>query len=463
MVLSHPLTNAQNDSSSVIINKINISGNKKTKDRIILRELTFRENESVPISGLMSKLEQSRKNIYNLNLFSTVVLNIKNWEQNKVNVDITVEERWYTYPFPVFELADRNFNVWWNQIEPHRDLRRTEYGIRFIQANTTGRNDWLRVSFRLGYSRKLETSYNLPYIDKKLHTGLSFFFSYSQNKQIAYITQDNKQLFFPDPFVTNAPFIRERFVYGITLTHRPIIHHTHFIEGRYHQNWIDHTIANLNSDYFLNGNQRQQFFFLRYAFENDFRDVKQYPLKGHYLYFEIAKTGLIIFPNEPDITTLTAEGRKFWQLSANHFLSGQLKAMYSTPEKQPYFNQKAFGFKQDFVRGYEYYVVDGQRFTLLKSTYKFKLAHFEIHNSGFLPKKFNTIPYNFYLKTYCDIGYVYDNYAYKQWSNPLNNNWLAGTGIGLDIVTIYDMLFRMEYSINLKKEHSLFLHFKVDI
>ena len=43
----------------------------------------------------------------------------------------------------------------------------------------------------------------------------------------------------------------------------------------------------------------------------------------------------------------------------NIFVGSSLKGKWSSDSYQPYFMQVAFGF-DDYVRGYEYYVIDGQ-------------------------------------------------------------------------------------------------------
>ena len=47
---------------------------------------------------------------------------------------------------------------------------------------------------------------------------------------------------------------------------------------------------------------------------------------------------------------------------------------------------------------------------------------------------------------FADMGYVNDKrYAT---ANPLANNWLHSYGAGLDFVTYYDKVLRLEYSFN---------------
>jgi hypothetical protein len=122
----------------VFIDSIQIQGNKKTKDRVILRELKFTVGDSIHISQLSIVLEKNEKYVLNTGLFTWGKINIKRWDArtNRVTLLIELMEAWYIWPFPIFELADRNFNVWWN--EQNRSLKRVNYGIRLRHYNTTG-------------------------------------------------------------------------------------------------------------------------------------------------------------------------------------------------------------------------------------------------------------------------------------------------------------------------------------
>ena len=70
-------------------------------------------------------------------------------------------------------------------------------------------------------------------------------------------------------------------------------------------------------------------------------------------------------------------------------------------------------------------------------------------------KIFNKIPFKIYAKTFADMGY---SYSTQQFSSQLNNTFLGSAGIGLDIITFYDLQIRIEYSINQLGQNRLFLH-----
>ena len=133
----------------VVVTDILIEGNKKTKEKTILRELDFAFGDTIPTIDLISRLRRSEELLLNTGLFTLVRINIKIWnaDTNHISINIELHEMWYLYPFYIFELADRNFNVWWEEQE--RSLKRINYGGRLTWLNLTGRRDLLKATIRL--------------------------------------------------------------------------------------------------------------------------------------------------------------------------------------------------------------------------------------------------------------------------------------------------------------------------
>ncbi len=443
-----------NANGHVIIDRITIEGNFKTKERLILRELSIRPNDTISFKSIFSVLEKNEQQLFNTGLFLEVEILLKDWNNNHVTAYITVVERWYVFPAPILELADRNFNVWWEEMG--RDLSRLDYGIRFRHNNLSGRGDRLKLVTQFGFTQKFELYYKSPYFNKQQTLAVQPFIHFSRTKQIPYATIDNKQ-----PFYEHPDFVRDRFYSGVDFFYRRSINYKHTLSLEFDQNKIGDTVATMNKDFFLEGRVFQRFFELNYSFEEDHRDVRYYPLSGRHFELELNQKGLGIF-NDLSMTSITASLGLYKPLGQKVYAASQLKSKISFPRKQPYYNQLAFGYRQDFVRGYELYVIDGQHYSLFKSTVKYQLFNgFQSKLKSNAFSKFSTIPLGTYIKAYLDIGYVHDEYYFAQ--NPLNNELLIGGGIGVDFVTYYDMVLRVEFSINKLNEKGLFLHFKIDI
>jgi hypothetical protein len=134
---------AYDTGSFVKIVSINISGNKKTKGYIILRELPFKTGDSLTFSSIDKTLKQAHDQVYNITLFSDVSISPQFISASEVVINVVVKEKWYIYPTPQFQLVDRNFNEWIKVY--HANLDRVVYGAKFVHYNFSGRRDQLRV------------------------------------------------------------------------------------------------------------------------------------------------------------------------------------------------------------------------------------------------------------------------------------------------------------------------------
>jgi outer membrane protein assembly factor BamA len=451
------------DSAFVVIDDIRIEGNRRTKKSIITRELDIAPHDTIPASRLKAILTKNKNKVFNTGLFVAVemlaidTLNDTSATYRHQDIVLQVKERWYTFPSIIFELADRNFNEWWT--DRNRDLRRTDYGVRFHQQNFRGRNEDLKFVLQGGFTKKFELSYNIPYINRKQQSGLRVAFSYSTNKNVAYKTFDNKLIFASDEEET----LRSRLSTGITYNRRVGYYNFSSYELKYNRNTISEVIAGLNPDYFLHGRTDQQYFSLRYSFVHDKRDIRAYPLSGQQLTLEAEQTGLLP-SDDVFITRISGRAAYFKPLGKEFFIASELSALtsFSPHKKQPYSSLRALGYGQQLVRGYEYYVVDGQHYGLMRNSLRRRLFNTK-QELRFIPlKQFQSVPIAMYVKAYLDAGYVHNSSTAS--INPrFSNRLMAGGGLGIDLVTYYDAVFRLEYSINKAGETGFFIHFSKDI
>lgn len=436
------------DVPHVIIGNVTVEGNHRTRTSIILREMAIQTGDTIRKNLLEEQLEIDRRKVINTNLFVVVQLLTKpNEDSVRTDIRIVVKERWYFIGTPVFQLADRNFNEWW--YDRNRDFRRTIYGVYLSYGNVTGRADKLRLVAEFGFIPKFEVSYSMPYIDKAQKTGITVGASYSINKTMAFRTWRDKLDYLPSEDIN-----KKRFYAFMALTRRNKYYTYHSLDLRYSQAEITDTIAELNPNYFLKGRTRQNYFQLTYTYSYDRRDNFQYPLRGRVGGVQISKLGLL--PSD-DVNQAYIYGtyRQFFALGGRWYANSGLRLRASIPHKQPYLQTIGLGYRNDFVRGYDLYVVDGQNYALIKNELKFKLFSLQKHFSWVPIKQFNTIPLAAYLNSFADAGYV-KNY-YPEFSNTkLGNSLLYGGGLGLDVVTFYNILARFNLTLNAKGERRLF-------
>lgn len=441
------------DSSYSRVASITLIGNKLTKDHIIYRELSFKISDTIANKDIEAIFRRSEENLLNTSLFNSArITRLQNGRD--LNVYIIFTERWYIFPLPIFEIAERNFNVWWQT----KDFSRVVYGGVLTWNNFRGRNEQIGATIRLGYTQRISFFYKIPFINKKQRSGLNLGFAYSRNHQTGYATLNNEILHYKD----EDKYARTETGASISYTHRADLYESHLLEAGYRYAKVLDTLLFLNQDYFAAKKTSTKYFSLRYLFKSDHRDLVTYPLKGSYFDVEVAKIGLPFLQDDVNIYSISSRYKKFWELTRAVYFSTGLTAKYAGNEFQPYYNLRALGYGNDYLRGYEYYVIDGQKFALLKTNLKYRLLGERIVHLSFIPlSKFNVIPFAFYLNLYGDAAYVSDNQFSK--SNSLVNDWQYSGGAGIDFVTYYDLVLRMEYSINKLGESGFFLHFTAPI
>ncbi len=443
----------------VYVDSISVEGNKKTKTEIILREIRLGVGDSLTVDNLPDELESNEKLIMNTGLFSSANIVFKNWqaESGKIHLHIIVQEAWYIYPIPVFELADRNFNVWW--VEQNRSLQRINFGIDFAHLNISGQMDRLKVEAKFGYTRKYELAYSLPYINRAKTMGLSAEVSFSRNREVNYATVGNKQEFFK----LDDQFIYQRFFSGLDISYRPRIKNFHNFYVGFHQNKIDEIIAQeLNPEFFLDGRDLQRYVNIGYRFIYDNRDVRPYPWKGDFFYFLAEKDGVGLFNDRNALTFWTGISH-YQPMGKKWSLASGLRLKYSAiRQQQPYNDNRALGFGDHTLHGYEYYIVDGLDLGLLKTSLHYSIWEGNLNFGRIVPiQAFRQMPLRLFLSLNNDVGFA--NSPFNALENPLNNRLMWGGGLGLDIVIYYDKVLQIEYSFNDLLENGLFLHFSFNI
>lgn len=439
------------ESRLITIDKIFIIGNRRTKERIILRELNINEGETFVIDELRDILKQDRRKLMNTQLFLDVNLSLIQLDENVADIIVRVAERWYTIPSPYFKLADRNFNVWISN--QNRDWSRVEYGLKFFKYNFRGLNEQVYFSFQLGFTKQLALRYRIPYIDKAQKNGLEFGFSFSETANINYTTYEHRQIF------TDSLRDASQSTIGLVgWRHRPSFYKNHYVELRYNDVRIADTIRTLNPQYFLNEGNRQQYMMLSYSFENDHRDFVGFPLKGYRWEAQVSKLGLGIF-DELNLFRLSGEFAKYQPLGKDFYYAGIGRAFFSSPKVQPYANLTGLGFNQVWIRGYELEAIEGQAYFMQQNTLRKKIFSYNFDISQVMPiDQFNNIPLAIYIKGYFDHGYLWNDIPYLE-NKPFANKYLYGYGLGIDIVSFYDFVFRIEHSWKHDGTSGIFFHF----
>ena len=412
------------------VENISIAGNKKTKESIVLRELSFLKGVLIPKKDLAIQLKQSRQQLMNTTLFVDVQI-IPTTTDSTISIQINLKERWYLFPLPYFRLIDRNFNQWW--VQQQRSLDRVNYGVKFIQNNTTGRNDNLDIWLISGYTQQVTLRYDLPLFGKNLNQGFNIGLNHGSQKEINIATINDKQQFFK----YDQDYIKKQTKLDFTYTYRPGLKKWHSLRISYNDESIADTVFKMNPLYFSNNTKQFKYIDFNYRFKYYNADANSYPTNGFLFEGDVYKRGLT---ESASLWMLYSRAIYAVPIAKNAFLHFEGLMQLKFPSNNAFSDQRLFGYGHFQMRGLEYNVIDGMNGAMLKSSIHQQLVQFEIKNP-FPSKTHDRIPFRMYLKTYTDLGYA--SIANPVPTNTLNNRLLKTCGIGIDIVSIYDIVFKI--------------------
>ena len=432
-----------------VIGNIVITGNKKTKSKIILREIPFKTGEEYTLTEVVKKFEDARRQLMNTTLFHTVTVAAKGFEGNKIHVTVDLKERWYLFPAPYFKPVDRNLNQW--IVEQKAKLSRVNYGVKILYYNATGRNDKFKLYLTNGYTKQISFSYDRLYIDKKLKWGMNMSFVTGKNREINYNTVNDKQVFLKN----KDEYLRSFTKTNVELTYRRAIKTRHSFGIGYSAESVKDTIVQLNPAYFNTEGNRIHFPEVNYSMTYFDLDYIPYPTKGYAFQFSAGKRGFNKIINQWNFAVRSSAS---WHLLPKTFLNLNLYASIKAPFKQPYFNRRFLGYGDTFMQGYEYYVIDGVAGGYLKATITRELLNFNIRIPPIKKgREAERIPVRIFGKVYGNTGYVHNP---QPGDNLLSNKMLYSGGFGIDILTFYDVTFKLEWTFNQLGQNGLFLHRK---
>jgi len=436
------------------IRNVEITGNRKTKDFIITRELDLVENDTIGSKSLKTRLERNQQRVYNTRLFVYAKIN-PTFEGDQVDIEVEVKENWYIGGGINFKLIDRNFNEWWN--ERDRDLSRVIYGVSLLHGNFRGRREKLRLIAQTGFSDRFLINYDIPYLDKNRKTGIQIQAKYRGFKNVAYNTEGNKLLFTGQ----QENEIKTQLEGLVQLRRRQGFYTTHRLQLTYSLDRVADTLISLNPFYHQQGNLTQRFSQLGYVFTYDTRDNVNYPVKGQVIEGYINKRGLLPTDNVSSFQ-LGLGGGYYWALTNRWSMGLVSKFELTFPRNIPFNQMQGIGYEEEFLRGFDLYVINGTTFGLGKSNIRFKLLD-KIIPLKFVPiKQFNKFPLAGYINFFADAGYSSNRVANREYQNNLSNQMLSSVGVGLDVIALLNTTLQFNLSRNSIGQTNLFLNLQKD-
>lgn len=435
-------------SDYVVIRQINLDNLIKTHTSVVLRELEFNQGDTILLIELGYKIQKSEKRLESSNLFTLAEINIKNWDTqlSLCDIEVTVMENWYIYPYPIMELADRNFDVW--RKEQNYDLKRLNYGVALTHLNFTGRKDIFKLKIQAGYTRKMEVYYEYPYLWGEW--GLTGQWLYTDNAEVPYITFNNKPVFY-----RNENLLLSVSRANVGILRRPDSRFFQSFKWEYQDiKTHDPKIQELNPHFLGENRNRIQYFFLDASVRYDNTLYPLYPVSGIRWEANIRKEGLGIF-KDVNNTWLHLGSEFYYSLSERWSFGHRINMRLQLQNNPlPYILNAGIGTGTQNMTGYQLYVLDGRDFILSRNNVRFKCLDKNFKTLHFLPSQFNIMNVKLFLRMNADIGFSNDPFFRE--GNPLSNSPQLGYGPAADGVFYNNFVFSVIYGMTQFGEKGFF-------
>lgn len=441
---------AQQQDSCFVVSKINVTGNKVTKLSTIDREMLFHEGDTICSE---ESVKESRENLLNTSLFNFVDFYWSDDEgkQNSKTLTISVVERWYLWPIPYLAYADRNLKSWFEA----DDFSRLSYGFDLVYHNLWGLKHELDLTVIAGYNQNLGLTYDVPYVTKRQRLGIKTSGGFTRDREVAYITDNDRIKYFKG----GDDYAHESFYAYLMPYYRFGYRNKLSLQLRYDDRTFNDSLPELNSDFGNPEGTRFQYFTLSAVFKNDYRDDHNYPLDGHYLELELTKIGFGYYDYTPNLFYGKVTADWYTPIKGRWYWASNITMKVSDSNSAPYFLSQGFGYKNDYVRTYDLYVVDALKYGIIKNNLKFEiLKPVTKHIPHIKNDRFGKIHIALYANLFFDMGYTWDVIVPEGFTTRIANKFIYGTGVGIDFVTYYDKVLRLEYGVNGLGEMGFFVH-----
>ncbi len=422
-IYSNELEYANKGDSNIYIGKIIVVGNETTKDFIILREMSTKENSVFNLEILAEDLNK----IHNLGLFNKVdIIPTPDFKNNKIDLYVTVEEQYYILPIPQAGIEEG-------------DIRKLWVGINLVWRNFRGRNEIVNCSFGIGYQPFFNINFFTPWIGEKEHFFGAFGIKY--NKSI------NKSLSDANVIGARKDSLKgyeiESFSGNITL-------------GKYLTKYLavsaNYTLSvnDFSGNYSGNtfsGEPKEIYGTLSLNTLFDKRNNIFYPTKGNFIKIDLIKYG--VFNKFIDFNKFRFDLRNYLplKLTKNYSISiaTRLAGGISFGGNVPSYLEETFGYSE-IIRGWDNFVFQGEhligfynevRIPIINPFYVKGTDHFLLKRISFA--RGFSYQYGLYGTIFLDIGGVMNRT--EEVSNVI---FRKGFGAGLNMILPFNIVARTD-------------------
>jgi outer membrane protein assembly factor BamA len=392
------------------VDSIKISGNDKTEDFIILRELTFQPGDTIT----ESQLKYNSERIFSLNLFTKVDVNRDSI--NKTTVNIKVNESWYIYPIPFIDRADKSNSKY-------------SFGINLLYKNFRGRNENLSTAINFGYDPYFFLMFDNPAMFYYDQIGITAGVSYSNPK--------NKNI--TAEYLNGGEFSRR--VYSTFLTVYKRLDQFNLVSLSGSFDYIKFS----TDKYFLGLSASEKTIDrnlgLTAGYVYDSRDLKQFPQRGIYAGIALTHKGFGI--DNTNYNILGVEYKQFEKIFDGLITRWRVAARHAYGRLVPYYAFSYLGY-DEYVRGHSDDRREGNN--LIVSSFELSYPILDEFNFSIklplLPRSLTSARIGIFLTAFTDAGHAFNNnYHFRI------KDFYAGYGGGITFLFLPYNALRLEYAV----------------
>ncbi len=387
------------------VREVYVRGNETTKKEVILREMTLTPGASLSAE----ELELDRERIYNLQIFNRVTIDVHT-VGDSADLYVSVDERWYFYPFPVVNIV-------------HRDWDKFVYGVGVIHSNLLGLNQKLFAQAVTGYDRWVQVDYRNPRFLGSADHYFGVQFSYSHLHPLA---------------LDGSEYQLERWIGKLSFGKRYGLYTT--LVGTFGAESWQAPSGTTRRTASLDG--RDVFSTATVTFVDDRRYLREYPMSGSYLMLELTKDGF--GESDMDILRFRADARRYIPLGSDASLALRGYTRLTTGGIVPSYRHVFYGYDER-IRGEFRVKREGEQQAGGNLELRFSLLEPRYVEADFIPvPQFRTLRYGLYGAVFADMGKIW----YRNQS-PFEVPLRAGYGVGLHAVLPYGLIARTDVSVSL--------------
>ncbi len=392
------------DVHSPIVRAIVIQGNEKTKDFVILREMSIKVGDTLSAA----EMTEDQNRIYSLRLFNRVRLT-SDITHDSATVYVNVNERWYWFPFPILGFRDRDFN-------------KLYYGAGIAHQNFRGRDEKVYASFALGYDQWLSFRYQNPKLTNDDDIFLGFSGSYGKSPNLSLLTGAYDQYYYSTSLTLGKRFGLYQTLYG-TMGYDVL---------RVTQPAVGRTLSN---------DGRDAYAYLAFQYVFDSRNIREYATEGTYFSVGVNKSGF--GESQVNIATYSGDVRHFMPINEDCSAGVRGFFNYSGGGVVPVYRHVYYGYGER-LRGYFRDIWEGENIAGGNLEFRIAILKPRYLTLSFIPvPEFSLLRYGLYAGIFADGGRVW----YRDDRFP-GTDWRSGYGVGLHFLLPYSLVVRTEYAYN---------------